>query len=103
MANCGPAAQLDTFRSRVRQYRLIFDQVPPKLPVLPGPAPGGAVEHELRLVCVQANRLAVPRGLNNLGARSFESQSLSLEDTLVSYLGERGERTFFLSETEVRS
>jgi ABC-2 type transport system ATP-binding protein len=93
---------VDSFRSRVRQFRLVFEQTPPKLPDFPGLLRATRSERELRLVCVQASA-DVPRELAALGARSIEPLSLSLEDGLVSYLGERGERTFFLSETEVRS
>ena len=93
---------LDTFRSRVQQIRLTFDHVPPKLPVLPGLLRATRTEQELRLVCVGTGS-APPRELNSLGAKSISLEPLSLEDALVSYLGERGERTFFLSETEVHS
>jgi ABC-2 type transport system ATP-binding protein len=93
---------LETFRSRLQHIRLTFHHAPPKLPALPGLLRATRMEHELRLVCVSTGT-ALPPELNSLGAKSIALEPLSLEDALVSYLGERGERTFFLSETEVPS
>jgi hypothetical protein len=43
------------------------------------------------------------RELKALGAEEVEHIPISLEDAFISYLGERGEKSFILPETEVRS
>jgi ABC-2 type transport system ATP-binding protein len=97
-ANC----RVETFRSRVCQVRLKFDQAPPPVPRLPGVLRTTRLERELRLVCVQTNS-SVEHQFASLGARSVESAPVSLEDALVSYLGERGGQTFFLPENETEA
>jgi ABC-2 type transport system ATP-binding protein len=58
--------------------------------------------NELRLVCVGDNGRA-ERELKALGAEEVEHVPISLEDAFISYLGERGEKSFILPETEVES
>lgn len=91
--------RVETFRSRVCQVRLRFDKAPPPLPPVPGLLRAARLERELRLVCVQTNS-SVEHQFGGLGARSVEVAPISLEDALVSYLGQPGEQPFFLSETE---
>jgi ABC-2 type transport system ATP-binding protein len=94
------ACSLDTFRKRVRSFRLQFGGPPPPLPVIPGLLQAMRLEHELRVVCVETAG-ASEKALEALNPLALEEEPLSLEDAFISYLGERGEKSFILSETEV--
>ena len=92
---------LETFRSSVRQVRLQFPGTPPPVPKIPGLLQAFRTEGELRLVCVHYNE-AVERALRALAPAQMEQVPISLEEAFLSYLGERGEKSFILSETEVQ-
>ncbi len=90
---------LDTFRKNVRKYRLQFPGPPPALPEVPGMLQAVRLDKELRVVCV--GPAGEPeRVLHTLHASSMEEEPLTLEDAFISYLGERGEKSFILSEAE---
>jgi ABC-2 type transport system ATP-binding protein len=93
---------LETFRNSVRQVRLRFPGTPPPLPVIPGLLQAYRAEGELRLTCVHYNG-ATETALRALAPAQLELVPLSLEDAFISYLGERGEKSFILSETEAKS
>lgn len=90
---------LETFRNSVQQVRLRFAGTPPPLPVLPGLLQASRTEGELRVTCVHYNG-ATEQALRALAPTQMEMAPLSLEDAFISYLGERGEKSFILSETE---
>ena len=90
---------VEAFRNEVRQVRLRFAGPPPKLPPLPGLLQATRTESGMRLVFVRYNE-AIERSLNTLGPDQIEVSAVSLEDALISYLGERGEKSFILSEAE---
>ncbi len=92
---------LETFRNSVRQVRLQFPGTPPPAPKIPGLLQAFRTEGELRLVCVHYNE-AVERALRALAPAQMEQMPISLEEAFLSYLGERGEKSFILSETEVQ-
>jgi ABC-2 type transport system ATP-binding protein len=90
---------LETFRNSVRQVRLRFPGTPPPVPKIPGLLQAVRAEGELRLTCVHYDG-ATEAALRALGPAQMEPVPLSLEDAFISYLGERGEKSFILSETE---
>jgi ABC-2 type transport system ATP-binding protein len=90
---------LETFRNSIRQVRLCFPGAPPPLPKIPGLLQAVRSEGELRVTCVHYNG-ATEAALRGLAPTQFEQTPLSLEDAFISYLGERGEKSFILSETE---
>jgi ABC-2 type transport system ATP-binding protein len=93
---------LETFRNSVQQVRLRFPGTPPPLPAIPGLLQAFRAEGELRLTCVHYNE-ATEKALRALAPTQLEMVSISLEDAFISYLGERGEKSFILSETEAKS
>ncbi len=92
---------LETFRNSVRQIRLRFPGTPPPLPQIPGLLQAFRAEGELRLTCVHYNG-ATEQTLRALAPTQMEPVSISLEDAFISYLGERGEKSFILPETEAQ-
>lgn len=97
-ANCS----LDTFRNRVRQMVLYFPGAPPPLPQIPGLLQAFRAEGEIRLTCTNYSP-DTKRLLNSLGPERIEEVPVSLEDAFISFLGERGERSFFLSDERENS
>jgi len=95
---CCPLA---TFQESVAQYRLRFPGSPPPLPAIPGLLQSLRTENELRVTCLQGNGQA-EQILRTLAPLKMETVPLGLEDAFISYLGERGEKTFILSEMEAK-
>ena len=93
---------LEAFRKSVQQVQLRFPGTPPPLPEIPGLLQAFRSEGELRLTCVHYNG-ATEKALRALSPAQMETVPLSLEDAFISYLGERGEKSFILSETEAQS
>ena len=56
---------------------------------------------ELRVTCVRYNG-ETEKALRALAPQEMETLPLSLEDAFISYLGERGQKSFILSETEAQ-
>jgi ABC-2 type transport system ATP-binding protein len=92
---------LETFRKSVQQVILRFPGTPPPLPEIPGLLQAFRAEGELRLTCIHYNG-ATERSLRTLAPAQMETVPISLEDAFISYLGERGEKSFILSETEAK-
>jgi ABC-2 type transport system ATP-binding protein len=92
---------LETFRKSVQQVRLRFPGKPPPLPEIPGLLQAVRTEGELRLTCVHYNG-TTERALRALTPMEMEMVPINLEDAFISYLGERGEKSFILSETEAQ-
>lgn len=93
---------LEKFRDCVQEVKLSFPGPPPPLPTIPGLLQAFRTERELRVACVHFNG-ATEQALRALSPLTLERLPLGLEDAFISYLGERGEKTFILSETEVAS
>ena len=90
---------VESFRQRVRQRVLTFDGAPPAVPAIPGLVQSRREGNAIRLTL--ANPDAESDGvIARLGARSVEDVPLSLEDAVVAYLGERGERPSLLQVTQ---
>jgi ABC-2 type transport system ATP-binding protein len=93
---------LGTFQESVRQARLRFAGAPPALPKIPGLLQAVRTENELRVTCARYNGEA-EKILRALSPSEMEMVPLGLEDAFISYLGERGERTFILAEMEAQA
>jgi ABC-2 type transport system ATP-binding protein len=92
---------LEKFQESVRQVRLRFSGAPPALPKIPGLLQAVRTESELRVTCVHYHGEA-EKILRALSPREMETVPLGLEDAFISYLGERGEKSFILSEMEAK-
>jgi ABC-2 type transport system ATP-binding protein len=90
---------LDAFREKVRQVRLSFAATPPPLPAIPGLLQAFRTERDLRVICVHYNG-ATEQALRALSPVTLELSPINLEDALISYLGDPGEKSFILPETE---
>ncbi len=89
--------RLDTFRDRVRRFVLRFATAPPELPDIPGLLHTVRSDNEVSLTVVNPDE-RTERVIGDLGADGVERVSIDLEDAFISYLGERGDRGFFLQE-----
>jgi len=89
---------VETFRSRVRRVVLHFPGPPPSLPPIPGLLQSFRTEAEVALTIANYDG-QTEELLGRLGAARIEPVPLDLEDAFISYLGERGERSFFLPQT----
>jgi ABC-2 type transport system ATP-binding protein len=91
---------LETFHRRVRQYVLTFPGAPPDtLLPLPGLLQTFRAGREVTLTLVSDDP-GIERRLATLGAERIESVPLGLEDAFVSYLSDRGEKSYFLDELD---
>jgi ABC-2 type transport system ATP-binding protein len=90
---------LETFRNSIRQVRLRFPGTPPPLPKIPGLLQAVRSEGELRVTCVHYNG-TTEAALRGLAPTEMKQAPITLEDAFISYLGDRGEKSFILSETE---
>jgi ABC-2 type transport system ATP-binding protein len=93
---------LEAFRNSVRQVRLRFSSAPPPMPKIPGLLQTFRSGGELRVICAHYNG-ATEAALRALNPAQMEPVPLNLEDAFISYLGERGEKSFILPETEAQS
>jgi len=93
------ACPMETFRNSIRQVRLRFSNAPPPLPRIPGLLQAIRSEGELRVTCVHYKG-TTEAALRNLKPAQMETVPLSLEDAFISYLGDRGEKSFILPEME---
>lgn len=96
------SSSVDTFRSRVKRLLLTFGSEPPHLPPMPGLLEAIRDTNQLRLTL--ANR--GPRAdqiISSLGAMSTEELPLSLEEAVIAYLGQRGEKGTLLQSTQLEA
>jgi len=91
------SCSLDTFRASVRQVVLRFPGKTPPIPQLPGLLQAFRTEDEMALTFANYDD-ETERVLHVLGAERIEPVPLSLEDAFISYLGERGKKSFFLQD-----
>lgn len=93
---------LETFRSRVQQYVLTFRAAPLILPPLPGLLQVFRAGNEVTVTLAGSDDPRdTERRLASLGAERIDPAPLGLEDAFVSYLSARGEKTYFLADTEL--
>ena len=88
---------VETFRDRLRHYVLKFRNTPPSTPDIPGLLESFRTDHELALTIANASA-ETEALLAALQPESLEPVQMTLEDAFVSYVGERGEKTFFTRE-----
>lgn len=88
---------VETFRDRLRHYVLKFRGTPPPAPTVPGLLESFRTDHELALTIANASP-ETEALLAALQPESLEPVEMTLEDAFVSYVGERGEKTFFTRE-----
>ena len=93
---------LETFRASVQEVLLRFAGAPPPLPPIPGLLQAFRTAHELRVTCVHFGP-ETEAALRKLSPLSLELPPLGLEDAFISYLGERGEKSFILADAEEES
>ena len=93
---------LDAFRENIKQARLTFAGAPPRVPAIPGVLQIYRADHELRIICVHYDA-NLEEALHGLSPLNLEICPVSLEDALISYLGEPGEKNFILAETETET
>jgi ABC-2 type transport system ATP-binding protein len=92
---------VETFRTRVRQFLLRYagNAAPPaQLPAVPGLLHARRSMGELRL-SIAAVDDQTQHLLRTLGASSVEETPMAFDDAMIGYLGDRGERRFFLEDT----
>ena len=92
---------LDAFRTSIHQVRLRISGALPPLPAIPGLLQAVRSEGELRITCVHYNG-TTEAALRALAPAQMDTVPLGLEDAFISYLGDRGEKSFILSETEAQ-
>jgi ABC-2 type transport system ATP-binding protein len=85
---------VETFRQRLRHYVLKFRETPPAMPPLPGLLESFRTDREL-LVTLANPTPEIEARFDALHPESIEQVAMTLEDAFVSYVGERGEKTFF--------
>ena len=85
---------VDAFRRQIRHFVLKFREHPPVAPALPGLLESFRTDRELALTLVNVTPETESR-LEALQPISIEPVDLTLEDAFISYVGERGEKTFF--------
>ncbi len=88
---------VDLFRERLRHYVLTFRDTPPPTPDIPGLLESFRTDHELALTVANGDAATEAR-LAALQPESLEPVEMTLEDAFVSYVGERGEKSFFIRE-----
>ena len=92
---------IDTFRQKLRHFVLKFRGTPPEAPSIPGLLQSFRTDREIALTVANVTPDTESR-LAALQPESIEPVDLSLEDAFISYVGERGEKTFFMNGKEAR-
>jgi ABC-2 type transport system ATP-binding protein len=85
---------VDTFRRQIRHFVLKFPDQPPAASDFPGLLESFRTDRELAMTLVNVTPEMESR-LEALRPVSIEPVDLTLEDAFISYVGERGEKTFF--------
>ena len=88
---------VEAFRERLRHYVLKFRDTPPATPPVPGLLESFRTDHELAMTIANPSADTETR-LAALQPDSLEPVEMTLEDAFISYVGEHGEKTFFVRE-----
>jgi ABC-2 type transport system ATP-binding protein len=92
---------VDLFRRQIRHFVLKFRDQPPATPDFPGLLESFRTDRELTMTLVNVTTDTENR-MNALEPVSIEAVDLTLEDAFISYVGERGEKTFFMNGKEAK-
>jgi ABC-2 type transport system ATP-binding protein len=92
---------VETFRRQIRHFVLKFRDTPPAAPDVPGLLESFRTDRELALTLANVTP-EVENKLNALEPESIDPAELTLEDAFISYVGERGEKTFFMNGKEAK-
>lgn len=95
---------VDVFRDRVRQFVIRFTGQAPPLPAIPGLLHARRSLRELRLTVAnpdETSRKAIDAlaAQGGAAAGAVTETPVNLEEALIGYLGERGEKHFFLEDS----
>ena len=90
---------VELFRDSLRHYILKFKDTPPPAPEIQGLLESFRTDRELALTFANPTPETEAQ-LARLLPESMEPVEMTLEDAFVSYVGERGEKTFFMRELE---
>lgn len=93
------SCKLETFRQHVRQFVIRHDGNEPPLPDLPGLLQTFRTDTEISLTFANIGPAELQR-IQVLTGNRIEEVPLSLEDAFVSYVGERGAKSFFTKDLE---
>lgn len=92
---------VELFRESLRHYVLKFRGQPPPTPDLPGLLESFRTDSELAITLANPTPETEAQ-LAGMRPESLEQVEMTLEDAFVSYVGERGERTFFMRNNGTR-
>lgn len=92
---------IERFRERLRHYVLRFRDAPPVTPQISGLLESFRTDRELAITIANPTS-ETEEQLAGLQPESIEPVDMTLEDAFISYVGERGEKTFFIREPERR-
>jgi ABC-2 type transport system ATP-binding protein len=90
---------VEHFRERLRHYVLKFRDTPPATPDIPGILESFRTDRELAITVANPTPETEAQ-LARLQPESLEPVEMTLEDAFISYVGERGEKTFFMRDGE---
>lgn len=90
---------VEHFRQHLRHYVLKFRDHAPPTPAIPGLLESFRTDHELAVTVANPTPETLSL-LEALGPQSLDPVEMTLEDAFVSYVGERGEKSFFLHNTK---
>jgi ABC-2 type transport system ATP-binding protein len=90
---------IDTFRQKLRHFVLKFRGTPPESPSIPGLLQTFRTDREMAVTVANPTADTESR-LAALQPESIEPVEMTLEDAFISYVGERGEKTFFMNGKE---
>ena len=85
---------VEMFRQHVCHFVLTFRDTPPPTPPLPGLLESFRTDRELLITLANVSPEIEAR-IAELRPESIEQVEMALEDAFISYVGERGEKTFF--------
>ncbi len=92
---------VETFRRQIRHFVLKFRGAPPPTPDFPGLLESFRTDREMALTLVNVTP-EIEKRLDALQPESIDPIDLTLEDAFISYVGERGEKNFFMNGKEAK-
>ena len=90
---------MEAFRQSMKHFVLTFRDTPPTVPAIPGLLQSFRTDRELTVTVVNPPPDLDLR-LAELRPEAIDPVEMTLEDAFISYVGERGEKTFFMNGKE---